>query len=87
MDSTEKGNHKGRQIKTGTNNKYAVKNIYDMAGNVAELTMESYNESSRVYRGGDYGKDKENSMPSSVRFAIPSHISGISIGFRITLYV
>ena len=36
---------------TGSNESYAVKNIYDLAGNVEEWTMEEYNTNRRVGRG------------------------------------
>ena len=36
---------------TGSNSNYAVNNIYDLGGNVAEWTMESYNTDVRVFRG------------------------------------
>ena len=36
---------------TGSNENYAVKNIYDLGGNVAEWTMEAYPTTSRVGRG------------------------------------
>ena len=36
---------------TGSSGEYAVKNIYDLGGNVVEWTMEAYNTGTRVYRG------------------------------------
>ena len=33
---------------------FQIKNIYDLAGNVSEWTMESYETNLRVYRGGVY---------------------------------
>ena len=48
-DSREKGNYKGTQgdtnkaIPTGSNDDYAVQNIYDMAGNVYDWTLEASN--------------------------------------------
>ena len=39
---------------TGPNENYAVKNIYDLGGNVEEWTMEAYDTDCRVYRGGIY---------------------------------
>ena len=67
--------------------KNKVKNIYDLAGNVLEWTMESYNTTNRIYRGGDYvysGSDD----PASVRRIsdIPSS-SYTGLGFRIALYL
>ena len=54
-NSTGKGNYTGSLLPTGSNSDYAVKNIYDLAGNVDEWTMESLNLEaenlySRIYR-------------------------------------
>ena len=54
-NSTGKGNYTGSLLSTGSNSDYAVKNIYDLAGNVDEWTMESLNLEaenlySRIYR-------------------------------------
>ena len=46
--------------------KNKVKNIYDLAGNVIEWTMESYNINTQVYRGGYYN-DKSSTYPVSCR--------------------
>ena len=59
-DSTGKGNYdedenpnpwRGGVTVTGASANYAVKNIYDLAGNVDEWTMESYGTDHRVFRG------------------------------------
>ena len=43
-NSTEKGNYTGEIAICGSSDNYRVKNIYDLAGNVYEWTMESYIE-------------------------------------------
>ena len=50
-NSTGKGNYTGSLLPTGSSSDYAVKNIYDLAGNVGEWTMESYSTDFRVNRG------------------------------------
>ena len=60
-------------------------NIYDMAGNVCEWTMESYNTDARVKRGG-YCSYSGSYLPSSTRNSSPPYSIG-TIGFRVTLYV
>ena len=51
-DSTGKGYYEqSSPTVTGSSESYAVKNIYDLAGNCFEWTMESYNASGRVFRG------------------------------------
>ena len=54
-DSTGKGNYSGTIAATGSNPAYKVNNIYDMAGNVYDWTIEAVSTSSRVVRGGYYG--------------------------------
>ena len=67
--------------------KNVQKNIYDLAGNVWEWTMESYIENSRVYRGGCYN-NLGSVFSASVRSYYNSSYSGLeSLGFRITLYL
>lgn len=38
------------RVPTGSNNAYAVKNIYDMTGNACDCTIESEGDSVRVHR-------------------------------------
>ena len=85
-DSTGKGNYSGNLIKTGSNENYEMKNIYDMAGNVIEWTMESYDTNYRVYRGGSYNSDEGRSPVSRRYTGIPSN-STDTLGFRVALYL
>ena len=73
---------------TGSSSVYAVNNIYDLAGNVAEWTMESYGTVNRVNRGGKYD-DSGSDYPASYRnvFYSPSRDNGDNVGFRVTLYL
>ena len=66
--------------------KNKVKNIYDLAGNVYEWTMESYNTGNRVYRGGNY-TNLGSYNPASYRHYNGPSSSNPSFGFRVTLYV
>ena len=94
--STGKGNYnedvninswKGNVALTGSSEDYKVNNIYDLAGNVSEWTMESYSTNCRVPRGGSYSGSGAAS-PASTRYIdySPSDIS-LGRGFRITLYL
>ena len=66
--------------------KNKVKNIYDLAGNVWEWTMESCSTYVRVFRGGGFN-DLGSGYPASHRGSdIPSS-SYFYIGFRVTLYL
>ena len=84
-DSTGKGWY-GQSNVTNTGY-YQTKNIYDLGGNVFEWTMESYNTSSRVYRGGNYISGSGFSFPSSLRSSNNAGSTVPSIGFRTTLYL
>ena len=86
-DSTDKGWYdQSGPTTTGSNANYAVKNIYDLGGNVAEWTMEAYNTDSRVYRGGtSYSSGLES--PASIRYNESPSYSADDIGFRPVLYV
>ena len=72
---------------TGRNEAWKAKNIYDLAGNVAEWTVESYSSNHRVYRGGGCFHDGSG-VPAGYRYngSIPTTAS-YSIGFRATLYI
>lgn len=84
-ESLEKGNYDkdGNLIKTGTNETYQIKNIYDIVGNVAEWTMETYGLEEKVARGGKSGGT--NSITSRETNPIDTN-SGL-IGFRVALYI
>ena len=82
------GNPKKTGIDIGEENRGSnqVKKIYDLAGNVWEWTMESYNAKSRVSRGGMYSYTGSG-YPASVRdIYYPSH-SVSDVGFRPTLFL
>ena len=72
---------------TGAKEEYNIKNIYDLAGNVYEWTMESYYTSNRVSRGGYYFSSGSNS-PSSYRDSSGNPSDAYAnYSFRVTLYL
>ena len=94
-DSTGKGNYdedantnpwKGNLTTTGASEDYGVKNIYDLAGNVWEWTMEAYNTDNRVNRGGSCYYTG-SLYPASDRFNYDPSSSYGGVGFRLTLYL
>ena len=87
-DSKGKGNYTEKIATTGSNTSYAVNNIYDMAGNVYELTTENCtldgSSDFLVRRGGYYG-NLGSDYPTADRFA-DSDIANSLNGFRPVLY-
>ena len=73
-------------IDVGNNKSNCVNNIYDLAGNVREWTMESYDTRSRVIRGGYYNNTGAD-RPASVRDYYTPSYNNVSLGFRLTLYL
>ena len=63
------------------------KNIYDLAGNCIEWSMEAYGSSIRDLRGGDWG----SAFSISYRYTIPGFPNtpnyGYTFGFRPALYI
>ena len=84
-NSTGKGNYSGSLEKAGSNKSYAIKNIYDLGGNVSEWTMESYFSTDKIFRGGNYS-NQGNASSSSRGATSPSNAQNF-IGFRISLYL
>lgn len=78
---------KGIMLTTGATNKAKLQNIYDIAGNVWEWTLEKTSSDSNpcAYRGGTYS-DKGTEHPANSRFHdVTSYANGV-IGFRVALY-
>ena len=73
-------------LTTGASDKFAAKNIYDIAGNVSEWTNEAYSSTHRVSRGGAYYVDG-SSVPASNRSYNTPESCNNAIGFRPTLYI
>lgn len=93
-DSTGMGKYRTNDFfatssKTGVglaNSANMVKNIYDMAGNMFEWTMEGYSNTSREARGGCYyGYGYE--LPASARMEEQPTFAHDVVGFRIALYI
>ena len=88
-DSTDKGNYSRSGIPTGTNDAYAVNNIYDMAGNVSDWTIEANNTDVRVLRGGSFNNRGGSYTPASYRDgSTPTNSVGYGgTSFRVALYM
>lgn len=65
---------------------YAVKNIYDLAGNVFDWTLGAYGTFNRVVRGCNYGFTVINYMNASNRYVDEPGSSYTGHGSRIVMY-
>ena len=74
-------------LTTGASEEFNKMNIYDIAGNVSELTLEYASSSSYpcAYRGGSYFNDGSGS-PASYRSVDTTTGSHYYVGFRVSLY-
>lgn len=70
---------------TGSNENYVMNNIYDLAGNVAELTSETY-KSYPVFRGGAYSSTGENMLCAVRSYNKESHVLD-TVGFRPIMFI
>ena len=64
----------------GSREAFRQKNIYDIAGNVWEWTMESAETDNRIHRGGAYNQPAEE-YPASYRYSNGSDNSGLVTRF------
>ena len=72
-NSTGKGNYTGEIATCGSSDDYRVKNIYDLAGNVYEWTMEAYSTNYRVVRGGRYDYSGSGNPASNRGYTDPDY--------------
>ena len=84
--STEKPENSAYLLGTGITDYTKKNNIYDLAGNCAEWTTESYTSDNRVIRGGD-GYSETISSPVCSRHAETPGTYGKMYGFRASIYV
>ena len=71
---------------TGSQETYRVKNIYDLAGNVYEWTLEAHNTNDRVRRGAYYPLIYADDTRPDVRYGSFPTLSNSGFGSRLTLY-
>ena len=79
-NSEGKGNYTGTIDVCGSSDNYRIKNIYDLAGNIDECTMESASNNSRVDRGGNW-INSDQKVPASARVIIPTNEAGSTLRF------
>ena len=74
------------RIPTGSTEYTKANNIYDLAGNMCDWTMEARRTSYRVCRGGGYYYVGTN-YPASDRYYYSPTVSPSDVGTRATLYI
>ena len=86
-DSSSWGNYDSSGVITGSNETYKKMNIYDLAGNVWEWTLEytSYTNWPCACSGGD-SSARGSGYPASSRYSLSTTDSSIAIGFRLSLF-
>ena len=84
--TTTKNSGSGTRIPTGSTEYTKANNIYDLAGNVLDWTMEAYYTGNRVYRGGSYSSNGTG-VPASVRNVGDPTVNNSIYGTRATLYI
>lgn len=85
-NSTGIGNYKTGGKQTTGNNNYQIKNIYDLAGNVKEWTMEQNGENGKIARGGSY-QEQGDTNSVAVRSINNGGTESNDTGYRIALYL
>lgn len=86
LNSSDVGNYNSRLTKTASDTRYSQKNIFDLAGNVWEWTMEGYSDLYRVTRGGSYCMRGDYYPISNEKEFYPSDYYK-EIGFRVALWI
>ena len=81
-----KNENSSTRIPTGSSDYTKANNIYDLAGNVPEWTMEAYSTYSRVERGGYYGNYGYN-YPARSRLLSSPDYGNYRDGCRAALYI
>lgn len=80
-----KQNGEVRLLKTGASEETKAKNIYDIAGNVYEWTVETAGNEAKVVRGGCYVVNIGQLAAS--RYSYNNNTANNAIGFRISFYI
>lgn len=85
--SYEKKSNASILLTTGADESFSLMNIYDIAGNVWEWTLEKDSNDGYpcAYRGGGYSNTGSD-FPASYRLSSSTSGSGSFVGFRVSLY-
>ena len=83
----EKTSSESFLLTTGASDSFKAKNIFDLAGNVYEWTMEAGSSTDRVFRGGCYFSNGSDRPASTRDYNNPRSSFNYSLGFRSALYL
>ncbi len=87
IHSENRGNYESYYVNpTGSKEEYKINNIYDMAGNVYDRTMECLGYNSRVNRGGSHSNNALY-FPISARGTSETILENADYGTRSALYI
>ena len=75
----------GIRLSTGVSEFTKSNNIYDLAGNIDEWTVESFNDYGRVIRGGFFAADTGSSSSRNNSFTVTTN--SYNVGCRAMLYI
>ena len=84
-DSKDIGNYYNKLEKTGSNSKYCLNNIYDLAGNAFEWTQRGSDIGGRKANGGAYNTNAYYSLENTKVYGITYLWD--EVGTRMTMYV
>ena len=84
-DSSEWGNYEGKLLNTGSRENFKKMNVYDLAGNVCEWTLEysSNSYSPCAMRGGNYSS---SASKRTANYRSGGHTKSENRGFRVTFF-
>lgn len=85
-DATKRGTWSIEKLPTGTNTAYREKNIYDMAGNINDSTVEVFAIDARSTRGASIGNEEADAY-AAYRGPIVPYFSLSVNGSRLALYI
>ena len=85
FDLKDNGNYNSILKNTGNNENYSFNNIYDLCGNVSELSQRSSQGTGRIAYGGSYFQSKQYSFIEKNSYAMT--YKNNDIGTRVTMYL
>ena len=75
------------ELATGASDDFKAYNLYDVAGNMWEWTTEQSTDNHVVLRGGSFGYHGSDNPASRSNGNNGVDVTGISVGFRVVLYM